>query len=656
MTFELNLLGGFDLRNPDGDPVPLSSGKARALLAYLAIKPGQTLSRQKVAALLWADRGDEQALGSLRQTLSVLRKALDDSAGEILVSSTAELSVNSEMLCTDTAVFEACALDDSWDDLRRAVEIYKGPFLDGFGIREASFEDWLRGERTRLADHATKAISTLLGLCEADDDCETAVSLATRLLKIDPLREDIHRVLMRLHRRTGNWNEALRQYQACKSVLEAELGVAPRDETRALYDEIMAERGKAGSPEAVSTPDISKKSPLQEDGRPSIAIMPFENLSSDPEQGYFSDGVTEDIITELSRFPGLIVIARNSTFAYKDRSFAPRDIHEAFGVQYVVTGSIRKLENRMRLTAQLIEAESGRHIWAERYDRKLTDVFELQDDLTRGIVAVLPGRIENFEARKVVRKLPEAMAAYELLLAGKIHHHRFTKKECIKALELLDRAIALAPDYAAAYAWKACVLGQALGRGFLPDPESLFNGAVEAVGAALRLDENEVEAHRIQSEIAMAGKHLSRAEYHNDRALTLNPNDPRLLAQKGELFTWRGQAEEGVGWIRMAMRLDPYSSPLWAHLLGRALMMSGEYAEAGEAYLNSSFPRSGYHADAAGCYARLGLEAEMAAQVELVLKMNPDFTISGYVSGLAYANDADRNRHREILSATPLPA
>ncbi|MHA1565245.1 MAG: BTAD domain-containing putative transcriptional regulator [Alphaproteobacteria bacterium] len=659
--YELNLLGGFDLRNPDGKSVPLSSSKAKALLAYLATCPGQSVSRSKIATLLWADRGDEQARGSLRQTLSVLRKALNDSAAEILVPSTEGLAIDSALLRTDIAAFQVFSHSDQREYLERAADLYKGPLLDGFEVREAPFEDWLRDERARLAECAVKAISTLLDLCENGGDCEAGLLFTAKLLKVDPLREDVHRVAMRLHQLSGHWNEALRQYQECKSVLATELGVAPQYETVALYEEILAQRERADRQTEALQRDswpaiaIPRPLPLIDDGRPLIAVMPFDNLGSDPEQNYFSDGVTEDIITELSRCSGLIIIARNSTFAYKDRHFTPQEAQKAFGVHYVVKGSIRKLGNRVRVTAQLIEAKSGTQIWAERYDRELTDVFELQDDLTRGIVAVLPGRIENFEARKVVRKLPEVMAAYELLLAGKIHHHRFAKEDCITALGLLDRAIALAPDFAAAYAWKACVLGQALGRGFLPDPEALFNGAVEAASTALRLDENEVEAHRIQAEIAIETKCLSRAEYHNDRALTLNPNDPRLLAQKGELFTWLGQAEEGVGWIRMAMRLDPYSSPVWAHLLGRALMITGEYAEACEVYLKSSFPRFGYHADAAGCYAKLGLVTESASQAELALNMKPDFTVSGYVAGLAYMHDADRDHHRKILSAAPLP-
>ncbi|MEE8333752.1 MAG: BTAD domain-containing putative transcriptional regulator, partial [Alphaproteobacteria bacterium] len=598
--FELRLLGGFELRAPDGAPVRLTSAKARALLAYLACCSDRQAERAKIAALLWSDRGEAQARASLRQTLSVLRKALGSAGEDMLVVSSGAIGIGPDALDVDIAEFESLVSSDRRDDLEQAIGLYRGPFLDGFEARAEPFEEWSSALRARLAESAAGAMITLISLFEAEEAHDSALPFALKLVNIDPLREDAHRTAMRLYQRAGRWNEALRQYQDCAAVLDADLGVEPQEETRALYEEILARRdGAAPAP----APPVAAQ---QEDGRPSVAVLPFDNLGDDPAQGTFSDGITEDIITELSRFPGLLVIARNSTFAFKGRAVTLNDIGSDLGVRYVVKGSVRKSGNRVRVTAQLIEAESGRHVWAERYDRELTDVFALQDELTRGIVAVLPGRVEESEARKVARKPPEDMAAYELLSAGKILHHRFTKEDCVKALALIERAIALDPDYAAAHAWKACLLGQALGRGFLPDPKALFNSAAESVARALRLDENEVEAHRIQAEIAMATKRLDSAGQHNARALLLNPNDPRLLAQKGELLTWLGDAAEAVGWVRMAMRLDPYSAHGWAHLLGRALMMSGSYAEAAEAFLKCAFPRFGYHADAAGCYAALG--------------------------------------------------
>ena len=656
---ELNLFGGFDLHAPDGSPIAINSQKAKALLAYLACSGGQPISRTKAATLLWAGRGDQQARGSLRQALTLLRKALNTAEGTALIVEADNVAIDGAVLRSDVATFDR-AIDGRDRGDRQSLELlaalYKGPFCDGFDIREEAFEEWLRGERTRCMHNAIRVFTELAELCEKDGDFDQALDWVNRLLSIDPIREEAHRTAMRLLTRAGRWNEALIQYRHCVSILEAELGVSPQDETRAFYEEILARRDRPveSGAEARVTPHAMPRS-AAEDDRPSIGILPFDAVGDDVEQEYFADGITEDIITELSRFPGLFVIARNSSFAYKGRTDNYPDIHREFGVRYVVKGSVRKSGSRIRVTAQLIEAETGKNVWADRFDRELDNIFELQDELARGIVAVLPGRIERSEAIRIVRKPPGIMVAYELLLAGKIHHHRFTKDDCIKALDLIDRAITLDPTYAAAYAWKGCVLGQAIGRGFLPDPKALFQGAVETVSTALKLDVNEVEAHRILAEIAIEMNDNARAIQHNERALTLNPNDPRLYAQKGELLHWLGKPAKGVEWIRMAMRLDPYSSPMWTHLLGRALMMSGQFAEAGAEFSKCAFPRFGYHADAAGCFANAGMSREAEAQVASTLEMNPEFTIRKYVDGLFYEFDEARARHREILSSTSLP-
>ena len=389
--------------------------------------------------------------------------------------------------------------------------------------------------------------------------------------------------------------------------------------------------------------------------KPSIAVLPFKNMSSDPEQEYFSDGITEDIITELSRFSEFNVIARNSTFHYKGKSPKIRDVGRELGARFVVEGSVRRSGNRVRITAQLIDVDSDAHVWAERYDRELVDIFDLQDELTQAIVGVLPGRVEVVEANRVKRKPPSDMAAYDFLLAGKIHHHRFTKEDNEKAMNYLERATELEPDYAAAYAWKACVLGQAMARGYRSDLEAAFQEVLVAVQKAMALDENDQECLRVCAEIAMEHNQLDKAQQYNERALRLNPNHPLLVAQKGELYTWMGDSVEGAQWVRRAMRLDPYSAPSWAHLLGRSLMLSDDYEAAIEAYRQSSTPRVGHHADRAACYTQLGQAKEAELEVAEALKLKPDFSISVHMKTQYHKSLKDRRRHHELLRATGLP-
>jgi len=285
-------------------------------------------------------------------------------------------------------------------------------------------------------------------------------------------------------------------------------------------DDAAAASGSANNRSAPSAPTE----------KPSIAVLPFDNMSGDPEQEFFADGITEDIITELSRFPGLFVIARNSSFTYKGRAVKVQDVGRELGVRYVAEGSVRKAGNRVRVTIQLIEAATGNHVWAERYDRELTDIFDLQDEITQAIVATLPGRLDTAEAERLRRKPPSDMAAYDCLLTAKILHHRITKEDNSEALRLLDKAIELDPDFAQSYAWKACTLGQAMARGYTDDVDASWNAASTALQRAVALDENDVECHRILCEVNMSNRNWEAAELHHNKAFALNPNDPRLTA------------------------------------------------------------------------------------------------------------------------------
>jgi len=206
------------------------------------------------------------------------------------------------------------------------------------------------------------------------------------------------------------------------------------------------EPGRTGAIPAFEMPPVPDK--------PSIAVLPFQNMSGDAEQEYFVDGIVEDVITELSRYPDLFVIARNSTFIYKGRAVDIKQAGRELGVRYVVEGSARKAGNRVRITVQLIDAEKGHHVWAERYERDLADVFAVQDEITQMIVAALPGRVEAAQTALAKRKPPQAMAAYDYLLRAKDYHHRRTKEDNVKALEMAEKAIELDPEYAQAWAWK----------------------------------------------------------------------------------------------------------------------------------------------------------------------------------------------------------
>jgi adenylate cyclase len=400
---------------------------------------------------------------------------------------------------------------------------------------------------------------------------------------------------------------------------------------------------------ALTPPDLAREREL-----PSIVVLPFDNMSGDTQENFFADGITEDVITELSRFPDLFVIARNSAFVYKGRAVKVQDIARELGVRYVVEGSVRRAGNRVRVTVQLIDAGTGKHVYAEKFDRELVDIFELQDDITSSIVATLPGQVRLAETERVKRTPPRDMAAYDCLLAGRIMHHRVTPTDNAEALRLLDQAIALDPHYAAAYAWKGCVLGQALEFGFGGDPMAIQEQAIAALHRALAIDENDVECHRLMCEVYMFHHKLDKAQPHAERALALNPNDPRIVAQRGELLTWLGRPEEGIEWLERAVRLDPHGAPSRAHLLGRALYAAGHFEEAAQTYLQKSRLTCGNRAELAAALARAGREAEAREAVAEMGGVCKEFNADAHVARLSYARHEDRVAMREGMRAAGL--
>jgi adenylate cyclase len=309
----------------------------------------------------------------------------------------------------------------------------------------------------------------------------------------------------------------------------------------------------------------------------------------------------------------------------------------------------------MRVVVQLIEAACGKHIWAERYDNDLTDIFDLQDEVTRSIVAAIPGRLESADLNRIKRKRPEDMAVYDYVLRGKMHHHRGTKDDNTEALRLLDKAIEMDPEFAEAYAWKACTLGQALARGFGDNKEELFAQDVEACEKALSLDENNFECHWIMCEVRMMVARMDEAELHHQKAFALNPNDPRVVIQRSELLTWLGRPIEGVDWARQAMRLDPYNATGRAHLLGRALYVARSYEDAIEAFRQVRAPSFKHHAEIAGCHAQLGSDERASLHAGMVLSLKPDFSIADHVEGLHFKEPRDRDQYWDGLAKAGLP-
>ncbi|RWE61098.1 adenylate/guanylate cyclase domain-containing protein [Mesorhizobium sp.] len=393
-------------------------------------------------------------------------------------------------------------------------------------------------------------------------------------------------------------------------------------------------------------PEVEAKRSIS---KPSIVVLPFNNMSGDPEQEFFADGLTEDIITELSRHHELFVISRNSAFVYKNRAVNVREVAEKLDVQYLVEGSVRKIGDRVRVTVQLIDTANDAHIWADKYDRKLDDIFAIQDEVTAAIAATLPGRVEAAQRDQLARAKPANMAAYECVLAAKVLHHRSTIADNERAQTLIGRAVALDPDYAHAHAWRACILGQAWVHNWCEDRDGVWNDIMAALDGALALDDNDADVHRILAAVNVNNNELTTARYHQERALALNPNYDLVVVQQGELLTWLGRPEEGIEWIRKAMQLNPHHPErFWSHL-GKAHFAARQYGKAIEAFMHLSTMDSVQHAFAAACYGWLGDEIAAAAHLGKIRTLDPQFDLDPFIATLHYAQESDVQHVREGL-------
>jgi adenylate cyclase len=314
----------------------------------------------------------------------------------------------------------------------------------------------------------------------------------------------------------------------------------------------------------------------------SIAILPFANMSGDPEQEYFSDGITEDIITDLSKIAGLTVIARNSSFTYKGRSVDVRTIGRELGVRSVLEGSIRRAGQRVRITAQLVDAATGGHLWAERYDRDLTDIFEVQDDVTHRIVDALKVTLSPAEKARLADVKASNIAAYDCVLRGRefMLGKDKTRETFEQAIKFFKKAVELDPNYSQAY---AC-----LGFGYMfdyqnrwsDDPDSSLPIAKQYARQAIEKDPNEPLARCVSALAASYERDLDLAKSEIDIAISLNPNLALAHNLRGTIRSFSGQPLEAIPEIELAMRLDPALSPQSLHFLGLANLLAGKYETA----------------------------------------------------------------------------
>jgi TolB-like protein/tetratricopeptide (TPR) repeat protein len=375
----------------------------------------------------------------------------------------------------------------------------------------------------------------------------------------------------------------------------------------------------------------------------SIAVLPFANISNDPEQDYLADGMSEDLITGLAKFKDLFVVSRNASFAYRDRSVNPRQVGKELGVTYCLEGSVRKLGPRIRITGQLISTQNGEHVWADRHDCSLDDLFDVQDEIVGSIVSTVVGRMELDAAASARRKKPKDMAAYDCVMRG-LEFHRLggvTQNHAEQAVVWFDRAIEKDPEYGRAHAWRACALSTL--SEWTGDPKQL-DACFAAGKRGIELDGNDAECHRIMGSLSLYTLEFDRAIYHFQRAIELNPNHAYVVGRTGELYVFLGDGEKALEIQRRAKKLDPFLPEYCRELEAVANYVLERYQET--TAVVAQLPRLTRRAAAYNVAAtvHLGGAEEIARAVGALLRIDPAFTIAKFIVTEYYKDAVYKDR------------
>jgi adenylate cyclase len=412
-------------------------------------------------------------------------------------------------------------------------------------------------------------------------------------------------------------------------------------------DATVTTKGPATASELLPLPD-----------KPSIAVLPFDNMSGDPEQEYFADGIAEDIITDISQISGLFVIARNSSFSYKGRSIDAKTLARELGVRFVLEGSVRKAANRVRITAQLIDGTSGGHLWAERFDRDLEDVFAIQDEITTHIVRALKVELDLDERERVGGRGTNSIEAYDIALRARNLLFRHTPETNDQAQSLYEQSIALDPEFGIAHAELAITLFTAYIGGWNKSSAETLERGYGLAAKAVELDPTNPQVRRALA-LGNLWKHdLEQAVVEIDTAVEFGPNSADALASRGYILSYASRPAEAISSLKKAMELNPQFTGLWLHFLGHAHFIHEDY-EAAASVLEQRIRREPEtdisRVLLAACYGHLGRDAEAMQQWAEVRRINSDYSIERKAKVLPYKDPADWKRFIEGLRKAGLP-
>jgi serine/threonine-protein kinase len=683
--FSLRFLGGASI---DGTDAPVTGPAAQrhrlALVALLVGARPEGMSRDKLIGYLWSERDAAHARNLLKQGVHAVRRTFGDDA---ILAAGDELRLNPSSIRSDVAEFEAAL---ARGDHERAVGLYRGPFLDGFFLRDApEFERWVDRERAHLADAYAKALEALAVAAERRGDSRRAAEWWKMMAAHDRYDSRVALRLMQALDVTGNRAAALQYAEIHERMLDEDLGMSPAPELVVLKERLRREpvarpsvsdeerdsrtsltlpaaddavvQGEDGQPSsriidppnASTTPtsgrargvfagrtarfatagllgiagfvliarlattrlDRATHAPVAAAQAKAIAVLPFINLSRDPNEQYFSDGLTEEIIAVLSQVRALRVVARTSAFAFKGDDRDIREIGRTLGAGVLLEGSVRTDGDRVRVTAQLINAADGLHLWSETYERQVTDLFAIQSDLAVRITRALEAELTPEDRTRLERKPTENSEAHALYLKGRYFSNRRTRAGFDKANEYFERAIAADSGYVAAYAGLAMAYSLQGFSGYLLPQDAKERMRIAAL-KAVALDDDNAEAH------AALGAYLNAYEWNSEtsereyqRAIALDPGYGAARHLYGNLLRVTGRHEEAVMQKRVALELDPLV-PAMSEGLGVSLLEAGRRQEALEHIHNAIELDSTYWR----AYASLGAYYESTGEFDAAVR------------------------------------
>ena len=409
---------------------------------------------------------------------------------------------------------------------------------------------------------------------------------------------------------------------------------------------------------AAGTASADKPLPLPD--KPSIAVLAFDNLSGDPDQEYFADGIAEDIITALSKFRWFFVIARNSSFTYKGKSVDVKQVAEELGVRYVLEGSVRKAGSRVRISAQLIDAQTGNHVWAERYDRELADIFDLQDEMTATIVGAIEPELGSAERARAKRKPPDNLDAWDRYQRGLWHLWRYNRDDYGEAEKLFQSAIDLDPGFGPAYAGVAYLLNSHVIFGWTDAPDQTLGRALRAGQLAVSTDDKDPFAHYALGRVLTMQGDFEAAIAEEEKAIDLNPNLALAYYGLGFALTWSGRAREALPHFHKAIRQSPHDPALWSFetMTGFAHIQLGEYAEAVEWHRKGArHPNSGFWANLnlAVAFVEQEESGQVRAAMDAALELQPDLSVTAVAAMLGSLHPDWKDRYLDGLHKAGLP-